>query len=116
MLINQPLEIKDPEKVIKELSKLDYLEIEQVYNNQFKESYSEYIIKKRIISFGILHFIQKTILDIGWLGQILRDSSNKKYYFLNENGTLNDIFKLNKNKIRMVEENGTIQNSLCRKS
>lgn len=91
MKISQPLELKDKDKVIDNLSKLDFIVIERVKD--------EAIIKRKLNG----RFIKlKIMFNADWIGQIIRDKKNGKYYFLNESGTLKDVFKLDDwNRIKL---------------
>jgi len=93
--MNEPLELKNKEVTVKNLSKLDYIELDDMGNN-------EYIVKKKLT--GNLAGL-KRFLSFNWIGQILKDKINKKYYFCNELGNLKDVFKLEDwNKIKEFME------------
>jgi len=76
------IEIKDLKKTISNLSKLDFLEIEEIK----AAVYSEYIIKIRVFWFPFKRWWSTS----NWLFQILKDKMNNKFYTLD----LQNVFKL----------------------
>jgi hypothetical protein len=84
MKFNQPLELKDRDLTIENLSKLDFIVINQIDD--------EAIVKMKLSG----RFVKlKLFFGKNWLGQILKSKSNGKYYFLNENASLYSVLRLN---------------------
>lgn len=92
MKISEPMELKDKGLTISNLSQLEFIEIERIND--------EAIIKVKLSGrFSKL----REWLDKGWIGQIIKDRGNGKYYFLGESGNLKDVFKLDDwDKIKQV--------------
>jgi len=102
MEINKPQELKQYKKTIELLSNLDFITLEKLHDE--KGNYDEYIVKKEMPEITLWDKLSKS-LDRDWIGQIIKDKSNGKYYFCDESGTLKSVFKLNNwEQIKQVME------------
>lgn len=97
MELSKPKEIVNIDKVIFDLTRLDYIEVESIVDN--KKKCMEYIIKKKADS------KLKKLFDINWLGQILFDPKTNKYFFVSAHSNLKGVFRLDSwSKIKEVME------------
>lgn len=94
----KPVKIKDVGKFIKELNDLYFISVGII------TSYPKFecIIRKKTKSKLSVFF------DLNWIGQVLYDKSEKKYYFCTTKsdhlGKINDIYQL-KEVLNCISEN-----------
>jgi hypothetical protein len=85
MNIREPLEIKDKDALVSDLSKLDFIILEKLPDNK------TYIIKKMMT--GRLARLRK-MFSVNQLAQILEEGTTGRFFVCNADFELSGIFKL----------------------
>ena len=90
MKISEPLELKNVKKTIENLSKLDFVIIEK--------RGEEFIIKQKLTG----KFIRlRKLLNCDWIGQILKDVHDEKYYLYSARAIMVNVDDWDKIKLFM---------------